>query len=335
MNYKLFTLSKNGRSLKSQMSRIDFLRKTCLALLVGIIFISNTFSQNRAFPDSLVIVTKADFAEDLKSRPTSKKYNYISFDGKKYSCYVNYRSGVRDAVGNWIIPEENQLIIKNGDLFEVHKKGWRELIDRNGKTISSVADELHSQYDYLYTEVSFAHREANVAHREANIAHREYDNAIKMSNQLYRVRKNNKLGVVDIHGNEIIPCLYDIIHEEGALYRVRKDNKWGVLDFSGKTIIPLEYDHLGNFKNDISKVKKNDYFGYIDKNNRVVVDIKYAYINPPVNGVAEACECEQFVQAQNQKMVKQYEKKGYILLKTPTRLMAMCKNPTYSQLKIE
>ena len=246
-----------------------------------------------------------------------------------------FRSGVLDKAGNWIIPEENQLIIKNGDHFEVHKKGWREIIDRNGKTISSVANELHNQYDYLYTEVSFAHREANVAHRETNVAHREYDNAIKMSNQLYRVRKNNKLGVVDIHGNEIIPCLYDIIHEDGTLYRVCKDNKWGVLDSFGTTIIPLEYDHLGNFANDISKVRKNDYLGYIDKNNRIVADIKYAYINPSVNGVAEACECEQFVQAQNQKMVKQYEKKGYVLLKTPTRLMAMCKNPTYSQLKIE
>jgi len=287
-------IQKNSlRTINKNIGLVTFLQKVFFALLIIVIISNNVFSQNRPFSDSLIIVVKADFAEDLRSRPTSEKYNHISFDGKKYSCYVNYRSGVRDEAGNWIIPEENQFIIKKGDVFEVHKKGWREIIDRNGTLISREPEKL------------------------------------------YIARKNKRLGVIDIHGNAVIPCLYDVIHVDNDFYRVSKDKKWGVIDSVGKTIIPLEYDHLSAFKNGVSKVKKNDLIGFIDINNRVVVDIKYAYINPSNNGVADACECEQFVQANSQKMVEKYEKMGYVLLRTPTRLMAMCKNPTYSQLEIE
>ena len=306
----------------------------CVLLLVFSIS-GKTFSQNQTFPDGLSIVCKYDFADTLrKSRPLGGKYNHVTSHNGKFILYGNYRCGVVDAAENIIIPEEFQLITRNGDVFEVHKSGRHGLINSKGKVIG------------------------------------EYDNLIKMSEQLYRARKNKKLGVIDIHGNEIIPIeyehignisnnktiqirnrnnqhaimndqgkmvvpWYDFIFEDCDLYRVRENKKWGAVDFDGKLIIPTEYDHLGNFENGVSKSIKNGHLGLIDKNNRVLLDFKYVYINPFVNGVAKACECDEFVQAKNQKEVKQYQKKGYVLLKTPTRLMTMCKNPKYSELKIE
>jgi len=337
-------------------------------LLLMTSIVSKTFSQNQTFPDGLSIVIKADRIDTLNSSSKlGTKYNHVSSYNGKFLTYVNYRCGVTDAAGNVIIPEFNQSIIRNGDVFEVRKGDQHKLIDTKGRIIC------------------------------------EYDHLIKMSDQLYRARKNNKLGVVDINGKEIvpceymyignisdnktikirkgnkfgivteqgniiIPCNYDFIQEDNAsfkvkqgikwgviategkiiipceydfivndkdLYRVKKSNKWGVIDSYGKIIIPMEYDFLAAYENGVFKVMKDDYLGFIDKNNRVVIDIKYVYINPFVNGVAEACECEDFVQASNQLMVKLYEKRGYTLLKTPTRVLAMGKNPVYSQLKIE
>ena len=304
-------------------------------LLFAILMCGKTFSQNQTFSDGLSIVYKFDFADTLSSsRPLGEKYNHVTSYNGKYILYANYRCGVVDAAGNVIIPESNQLIIRNGDVFEVRNKDRHGLIDSKGQIIG------------------------------------EYDHLIKMSDQLYRARKNKKLGVVDIHGNEIIPfeyeyignisdnktikirkenkygivnehgsmivqCDYDFINEDNASYRVRKDNKWGVVDSVGKMIVPCEYEMMGAFENGVSKVMKNGYLGYIDQNNQVILDFKYVYINPFVNGVAEACECEQFIMASNQTMINKYKREGYVLLETPTRIGAMCKNPKYSELTIE
>ena len=325
---------------------IHYMKNIKFSLVFVLLFamsISKAFSQvvsAQTSPDGLSIVHKADFADTIKSNTirvklNNSKYNHVSSDNGKYVCYVNYRCSVIDATGKVIIPEEYLSIIRNGDVFEVRKNKLCGLIDNNGRMI------LPCAYDYLH----------------------------KISDQLYQAKKNQKIGVVDILGEEIIPCEYayignisskqtiqirneskrfaimdtqgktiipceyDVIHEDFDIYRVRKDNRWGGIDSTGRMVIPLEYENLGTFKNGVSKAFKNGYIGCIDKNNRVIFDFKYAYINPFKNGVAEACECEDFVQANNRAMVKRYEKKGYVLLKTPTRLMAMCKNPVYSQLK--
>lgn len=277
-----------------------------ICVLLFVISTSKTFAQfieYQKFPDGLSIVYKADRIDTLRTGPKlgfGSKYNHVtSFQGKVLA-YVNYRCGVIDVAGNVIMPEYNQFIKRNGDFFEVRKGSKWGVVDLNGKEI------IPCTYDIL-----------------------EY------RDDLYRVRKNNKWGVVDASGKELIPCEYDFIVDDRDLYRVRKDKKWGVIDSVGKMIIPLEYDHLGNFENGVSRAMKNGYLGFIDKDNRVILDIKYVYINSFVDGVAETCECEDFIQANNQAMVKRYEKKGYTLLKTSTRLMAMCKNPVYSQLKIE
>ncbi len=300
------------------------------------ISINHAFTQSQTFPDGLSIVCKADFVDTFsRSKPLGKKYNHVTSHNGKYILYANYRCGVVDATRNIIIPEEYLHITRNGDVFEVLKKDLHGLIDCKGNMIG------------------------------------EYEFLCKMSDQLYHVKKNGKSGVVDLRGKEIIPCSYayignisanktirvgngngrfaimndqgkmivpfgyDIITESPDSYRVCKDEKWGVIDSVGKMIIPLEYDHLDDFENNISKAMKNGYLGFIDKNNQVIVDFKYAYINPFVDGVADACECEKFIQANNKTMIEQYEKEGYILLQTPTRLMVMCKNPIYSQLTIE
>ncbi len=294
------------------------------------------FTQNQTFPDGLSIVCKYDFVDTSSwSRPLGKKYNHVTSHNGKYILYANYRCGVVDAAGNIVIPEEYLHITRNGDVFEVRKKNQHGLIDSKGIMIG--------EYEYLQ----------------------------KMSDQLYQVKKNEKFGIIDLRGNEIIPCSYayignisanktirvgngkdqfaimnhqgkiiipfgyDIIVEDFDFYRICKDNKWGGIDSVGKLIIPLEYDHMGGFENDVSKAMKNDYIGYIDKNNRQIIDFKYVYINPFENGVAEACEYEKFVQADNKAMVKRYEEEGYVLLKTPTRLMVMCKKTRYSQLTSE
>jgi hypothetical protein len=329
---------------------------------------SKTFSQNQTFHDGLSIVYKYDFADTLsKSRPLGGKYNHVTSHNGKFVLYGNYRCGVVDATGNVIIPDEYMLIVRNGDVFEARKDGRNKLIDTKGVIIGEY-DNLIKMSEQLYRArknkkfgvidihgneiipIEYEHIGNISNNKTIQIRNRNNQHAI-MNEQgkmivpwydfifeddgLYRVRKGKNWGVVDIRGKEIIPCEYDIIWTDSGLFKVCKNKKWGIVDSGGKMIVPLEYDLLGSFENGFSKATKNGYLGVIDKNNLIIHDFKYAYINPFVNEIAEACECDEFVQAGNQKEVKRYEKKGYVLLKTPTRLMAMCKNPKYSELKIE
>ena len=304
---------------------------SCFLLLL-ISINSKTFSQNQG----LSIVCKADRIDTLDSSPrllASMQYNRIIFYDGKHICYVNYRCSVIDDAGNVIIPEAHQLITRNGDIFEVRKNGRHMLIDAKGKVIGEY-NHLTKISDQLYRA-----RENNklgiVDVYGKEIVPCEYKYVgINSDSKTIKIRKGNKYGIVDLLGNMIAQCEYDFIREDNDFYRVRKNGKWGVIDSNGRMTISLEYDHLGACENGVFIAKKGDYLGCIDKNNRVLFDFKYIYINPFIDGVAEACEGEDFVLAGNQLIAKLYEKRGYVLLETPTRWMAMCKNPVYSQLKI-
>ena len=70
------------------------------------------------------------------------------------------------------------------------------------------------------------------------------------------VKKDGKYGFVDIHGNLVIPCIYDYARSfsEGLAY-VNKDGKEGYIDIHGNLVIPCIYDYINSFKGLI--LKKN------------------------------------------------------------------------------
>jgi len=264
-------------------------------------------SNAQTFSDGLSIVTKADRIDTLSSNPMNARGydSVISYEGKSIG-YVNPRWSVVDAAGKVIIPEGKEVIRRIGDVFKIYKSGQHILIDRTGKIIHEY--EIFAEMDDC---------------------------------DFYRVFKNGKYGVVDANGKEIIPCLYEIpcqyySIEDGSFFRVSKNSrKWGLIDSAGKITIPCEYEYLYYSENGVFRAIKNDYYGCIDKNNQVIFDFKYAYINSFANGVAEAFECENFVQVRNRLMVKLYERRGYELLRMSNGQMAMGKNPKYSELRIE
>ena len=71
-----------------------------------------------------------------------------------------------------------------------------------------------------------------------------YDGASPFFNGRACVKINDKVGVIDREGNEIIPCRFDeavfsVQHKE--LVRVRSNEKWGFFDLTGRQIAPCEY----------------------------------------------------------------------------------------------
>ena len=89
----------------------------------------------------------------------------------------------------------------------------------------------------------------------------EYDDVLSVDDThgrlLASVKKNNKVGVVDMNGNEIVPPLYDYVHfyksNDLKYFQVECNNKRGVCDENGVEIIPPMYDGIaynnGEFRN--------------------------------------------------------------------------------------
>lgn len=83
-----------------------------------------------------------------------------------------------------------------------------------------------------------------------------------------RVSRNSKYGFINIHGEEIIPCMYDNIYNYDSfnnyyLAKIEKNNRIGFLDSFGREVIPCKYNYANKYE---------DYYGLIDLNLNGNVD---------------------------------------------------------------
>ena len=101
------------------------------------------------------------------------------------------------------------------------------------------------------------------------------------------VRRNGLRGIIDIQGNELLPCIYEEINSvrntttDEILFHVEKDNMCGIISLSGKIIIPFKkYDAIYNYclDNNTMFVKKNGVWGGININTGNET-IPFKYIN--------------------------------------------------------
>jgi uncharacterized protein YqkB len=133
----------------------------------------------------------------------------------------------------------------------------------------------------------------------------------------YSVKKNGLWGFVSKTGKEIVPCKYDGILYSNAFLIVTLNEKQGLLDLTGKEIIPvinknvflcdengffwilvddnkkyyyhksgLKLDTKTDFKNGVAIVSLNKKYGLIDKNVHFVLPYKYDNIENFYNGFA-------------------------------------------------
>ncbi|MBT5528854.1 MAG: WG repeat-containing protein, partial [Cytophagia bacterium] len=113
---------------------------------------------------------------------------------------------------------------------------------------------------YLIFLVLFTYSLASVAQIEQN---------------LLPIKLNGKSGLINRQGDIVIEPRYDAIEtrfEEGyALVRI--EDRTGVVDISGAEIIPVQYDHIKFLGDDYFGVYNQGLAGVIDKNNTQIIPI--------------------------------------------------------------
>lgn len=85
-------------------------------------------------------------------------------------------------------------------------------------------------------------------------------------------------GLIDINGNEILPCIYDKVKITDDCIRLCIDEKWGYADFTGKVIVEPKYMFIERF-NGNARVYDGEKWGTIDFAGKVIIPVKFDYIS--------------------------------------------------------
>jgi len=92
-----------------------------------------------------------------------------------------------------------------------------------------------------------------------------------------RIIRNGKWGIIDLHGNEVIPALYDKIIFDENRAPLKGNGKIGFIDENCTMVIPAIYDDCTYFSHNSTAVKHNGLWGYIDRDGNVIVPITLNY----------------------------------------------------------
>lgn len=99
------------------------------------------------------------------------------------------------------------------------------------------------------------------------------------------VTQNQKYGLVNSNGIEVVPPKYDYLNGFNSdMARFQINNKWGYINKSGKEVIPPIYDEAEDFNSELAVVKQNGLAGGINKQNKVVIPFKQENSSITFNG---------------------------------------------------
>lgn len=166
-----------------------------------------------------------------------------------FSIYEDNKWGVMDSAGNEIItPSYAELIVipnKAKDVFLCTYDVEDSTSAYKTKALDSKNEEIFTNYSQI-EPIENADNSGNTWYEQ----------------NLLKVEKDNKYGLINLDGKEILSCEYDNIYAlEGITNSivVVKDGKLGLVDSNGNQVIDTQYKEIKNFGKDYKQ-------GYIIKN---------------------------------------------------------------------
>lgn len=240
-------------------------------------------------------------SEGLIAVQKDKLYGYMDYKGKLVIPYLfesawSFHGGMAFALKNnksIHINKQGKTIFNSNTKYEGYalidsetfliKIGGKErIVNRQGKILKTLP----------YDGVSFSMDGSGVA----------------------RVRVEDKFGYINIHGDELLPPIYDqapggYFHEgykKGFIDRETQkiikpiydsistftdglaaadiNNKFGYINPKGETMIPFEFDHAETFNEKLAAVSVDKKHGYINTKGDIVVPIIYDQVEKFNNG---------------------------------------------------
>ena len=213
----------------------------------------------------MIIISIVNIVKTGKKKIEVKKYSY-------YVSYENGKFGVIDNEGNSIIePSYNEMIS----------------IPNNSKPIFICTYDINEADGTYKTKAINDKNEEILTGYDKIEALDNYDSKqnIWYEDNVLRVCKNGKYGLIDFEGKEVVPCDYDEITALNGVKSnivVKKAGNIGIVNEKGQTIVPVQYKNIftlkEGYKNEYIIVNENDQYGLINTSGVVVIEPKYEMV---------------------------------------------------------
>lgn len=208
-----------------------------------------------------VFIIKGILSKDKKQTKISSK-NYVAI-------FQDNKWGVMDSSGNIVIDPsyEEMITIPNSknDVFLCIYDVNYDNGEYKTKVLNGKNQEIFTQYDQI----------------EA-ISNKDASNHVWLEENVLKVKKDGKYGLIDLAGKELTSFEYDgIVAMEGIknTLKVTKDGKVGVLDNAGKVLLQVQYIDVTNLGKDNKEgfivQSESGKYGIVDYSNQIVLETKY------------------------------------------------------------
>lgn len=219
----------------------------------------------------------------------SSAYDYVDStkDFKNGISIVrkNNLAGVVNIRGNEILPCSFEQISRVGDTLLKVK--------HNGKYLLLNSQNCKKVNDYCYDDIQLFDGKSIVGYRDDGCAflnnnggedlflsQYKYSEGFRNSFAIVSTAESShdrKYGLINCAGDEVLPCIYDIIYNySNGLKEVKKDGKYGIIDQTGHEVIPCVYDSLGSsFSDGLIYAKLNGKYGFINLKGETIIPFKY------------------------------------------------------------
>ena len=205
----------------------------------------------------------------IKKMFSGNKTNERVVTNAYYTVYTNGKWGVINSKGDIVIkPEYDETIIIPDNQKDVFLCTYDVDYSKNTyktKAINSKGEEIITGYDEI-------------------LALENYDNSNNLSYEtdILLVKKDNKYGLVDYKGTELLKCEYESIEAlkgVGKSFVTKKDGKLGLVDNIGSVIIENNYKAIvpisEKFENGYIVTNSSNKKGVIGRDKSVALEIKY------------------------------------------------------------
>ncbi|MCI8759890.1 MAG: WG repeat-containing protein [Clostridia bacterium] len=239
-------MSSRGKRYEEPKLNLKKVFAVILAIVVFVMFI--------------IMIKGVLFKGNEKGKITSKDYAVIFQDNKW---------GVIDSNGNIVIDPsyEEMITIPNSknDVFLCIYDVNYQTGEYQTKVLNSKNEEIFQQYEQI----------------EA-ISNKDDNHNIWYEDNVLKIKKDGKYGIITLNGKELTPCQYDEITAiEGVkgILKITKEGKTGIINNEAKEIVTAQYAEITNLGKDSKEgfiVKAEDgKYGVVDYSNQTILETKY------------------------------------------------------------
>lgn len=227
------------------------------------------------------ISTNKNFQSAGEYLSDSKNY-YIANNGSQegvldengeYIIQPEYEEIIPKRMGKSKHTPDNILLVKKNNLWGI--------IDLKKNIILPIKYQSIEILNTDYAVVGINSSKHFLSFATSETSSYSFDKYYYSSDDYILVYKNEKQNLADVRNDMqlVFPIMYDdIIAYKSGLFKVKQNNKEGIVDKSNKTIFPFTYDQISLFCADKVAVKNGDKYGVVSIDGTVLVPLDSRYI---------------------------------------------------------